>query len=105
MIEPLYVDLAIVDDDLVLGESNSPHRTTQRSVIAQDIRHLIRESGLHLQLVGLRNRWKIAQILTQIELLVETDDRLMPGTIFVQQPKPELIVVRADTREFNDDRL
>lgn len=98
--EPLHIDLLVTDDDLTLGETADPAQTSDRAVIAQDIRHTIRESGLALQLIGLRNRIKQQQIYTQIELLVEEDDRLIPGTIRVEQTQQGNVFVIADTHDY-----
>lgn len=80
MTEPQYVDLLIVDDDLVLDAGRVPAPVTDRACIAQDIGHMIRDSGLLVAMVAERSSLKQRDFRQQIELLVETDTRLVPGT-------------------------
>ncbi|OCQ24056.1 hypothetical protein A7985_05370 [Pseudoalteromonas luteoviolacea] len=77
----LHIDLNVVDGDFVLNDSLSPATLQKADVIAQDIKHRILESGLLVKLVGLRNENGIKPILTELELLIEQDDRLKPGSI------------------------
>ncbi|MDK2595205.1 DUF2590 family protein [Pseudoalteromonas obscura] len=77
----LHIDLNVVDGDFVLNDSLSPATLQKADVIAQDIKHRILESGLLVKLVGLRNENGIKPILTELELLIEKDDRLKPGSI------------------------
>ncbi|RMN47656.1 hypothetical protein ALQ60_04785, partial [Pseudomonas syringae pv. papulans] len=46
-----YVDLLIMNNDLVLDPARQPLLVDDRASIAQDIAHLIRESGLLITLV------------------------------------------------------
>ena len=54
MAEPKYRDLLITDDDITLDAGGYPVLVTERACIAQDIQHMIRESGLLVDLVGER---------------------------------------------------
>lgn len=75
-----YVDLLIAGNDLVLDPSHQPLLIDGRASIAQDIAHMIRESGLLLTLVAERDSLRQRDCRQQLELLVEADERLVPGT-------------------------
>ena len=79
----INIDLNIINGDLSLDAALTPIQLTETQVISQDVKHRILESGLLVQLVGLRNNNAIAMILTEIELVVEQDERITPGTIEV----------------------
>ena len=49
-----YIDLLIAHNDLILDSSQQPLLVVDRASIAQDIAHMIRDSGL---LVTVFNRW------------------------------------------------
>ena len=83
-----YVDLLIAGNDLVLDASRQPLRVEGRASIAQDIAHLIRDSGLLVTLVAERDRLRQRDGIQQLELLVEADARLVPGTVRILQPEP-----------------
>lgn len=96
----LYVDLLIQNNDLVLDPSRQPLEITDRACIAQDIAHMIRESGLLVTLVAERNRLKQRDCIGQLELLVETDERLVPGTVRIRPEALGRYLVTATTVEF-----
>lgn len=96
----IHVDLNIVDRDLALDSLLSPEQTTKANVIAQDIKHRLIESGLPFLLVAQRNINSIEKVLTEVELIVEQDNRLIPGTIQVFYGPEKNIVVNADTKEY-----
>ena len=95
-----YVDLLIVDNDLALDLSHQPLLVDDRACIAQDIAHMIRDSGLLVTLVAERNRLKQRDCIQQLELLVEADERLVPGTALITQLEPEQFLVTATTLKF-----
>jgi len=95
-----YIDLLIVDNDLVLDPSRQPVLIDDRSSIAQDIAHMIRDSGLLVTLVAERNRLKQRDCIQQLELLVEADERLVPGTAQIIQLEPGQYLVTATTLKF-----
>ncbi|EPV1495290.1 DUF2590 family protein [Klebsiella pneumoniae] len=100
MSKTLYVDLRITAGDFVLDSGSEPVRCNNRDSIAQDVVHMIIESALARQLVGERSptlRYDIAQ---QLELLVETDDRLVPGTAQITEMKPGRYLISATTWDF-----
>lgn len=98
-----YIDLLIANNDLVLDPSNQPLLVDDRASIAQDIAHMIRDSGLLLVLVAERDRLKQRDCIQQLELLAEADVRLVPGTVRILQTdphKPGQYLVTATTVKF-----
>ena len=95
-----YVDLLIMNNDLVLDPARQPLLVNDRASIAQDIAHLIRESGLLITLVAERDRLRQRDCIQQMELLVEADERLVPGTAQIVQSSPGLYLVTATTVKF-----
>ena len=96
----LYVDLLITDNDLTLDGGGEPQLVDDRDSIAQDIKHLIRESGLMVQIIGERHPVRIASNLQALELLIEDDVRLEPGSIEITPIDPETYYISADTVAF-----
>lgn len=97
-----YIDLLIVGNDLVLDLSRQPLLIDDRASIAQDIAHMIRDSGLLVTLVAERDRLKQRDCIQQLELLVEADERLVPGTAQITQLQPGQYLVTATTLKFGD---
>lgn len=95
-----YIDLLIADNDLVLDPSRQPVLIDDRASIAQDIAHMIRDSGLLVTLVAERNSLKQRDCIQQLELLVEADERLVPGTAQIIQLEPGQYLVTATTMKF-----
>ncbi|MGE6448838.1 DUF2590 family protein [Pseudoalteromonas tetraodonis] len=81
----IYRDLQIKHGDVVLDAGNNPMYLTDRDVIAQDIVHAILDAGLANLLVSDRGTGATSDTQTQIQLLVEDDLRIMPGTVRVEQ--------------------
>lgn len=95
-----YVDLLIANNDLVLDLSQQPVLIDDRACIAQDIAHMIRDSGLLVTLVADRSKLRQRDCIQKMELLVEEDERLVPGTAQITQVEPGLFLVTATTLEF-----
>ncbi|AJO81041.1 DUF2590 family protein [Pseudomonas sp. MRSN 12121] len=95
-----YVDLLIVDNDLALDPSHQPRPIEDRACIAQDIAHMIRDSALLVTLVAERDRLRQRDCIQQMELLVEDDERLVPGTARITQQEPGQYMVTAKTLKF-----
>lgn len=100
MAESLYVDLHIVNNDVNLDSGGEPLTLDNRDSIAQDIKHLIRETGLMVQIIGQRDDIKVQILLQQLTLEIEEDDRLIPGTVVITRTDTELFYITADTVEF-----
>lgn len=95
-----YIDLLIIDNDLALDLSQQPNLVDDRACIAQDIAHMIRDSGLLVTLVAERDRLRQRDCIQQMELLVENDERLVPGTAQISQLLPGQYLVTATTLKF-----
>ena len=74
------IDLLIQDDDIVLSRSGEPLLVTGVDCVAQDIRHMIREKGYAWRMIGERNQTAVIALCTEIEIEVENDERIYPGT-------------------------
>ncbi|MFN1135862.1 DUF2590 family protein [Lelliottia nimipressuralis] len=98
--EPLYIDLLITDGDFTLDSGNEPRRCNNRDSIAQDIIHSILESGITTRLIGERSPTMRGDVLTQLSLLVESDERLIPGTIVITEESITRLYVTAETYDF-----
>ncbi|EIY5008386.1 DUF2590 family protein [Klebsiella michiganensis] len=96
----LYIDLQIIDGNFVLNSGNEPVTCNNRDSIAQDIIHMIIESELTKQLVAERSRVLRADTLLQLEMLVETDDRIVPGTVSLNEEATGRYLITADTWDF-----
>jgi len=100
MISTLNIDLNILEGDLSLDSLLAPSQVTNADVISQDIKHRLIESGQLPPLIGLRNTDTVNKILTEIELIVEQDTRLVPGTIKITLTGTGMISVTAKTRDY-----
>ncbi|MGG7596792.1 DUF2590 family protein [Pseudomonas sp. WC1] len=97
-----YIDLLIQNNDLVLDLARQPEPIQDRASIAQDIAHMIRDSGLLVTLVAERDRLRQRDCIQQLELLVEEDERLMPGTAQIVEQGNGVYLVTATTLGFGD---
>lgn len=100
-----YVDLLIAGNDLVLDPSNQPRLIDDRASIAQDIAHMIRDSGLLVTLVAERDPLRQRDRLQQLELKVEADERLVPGTVRIMPQALGVYLVTAATVNFGDVKV
>lgn len=105
MMADLYVDLQFNDDDLVLDPAGEPVLITDRDCITQDIKHMIRDSGLMLQIVGQRDKNTVDDHLISLTLLIEDDERLIPGTVDIEQTDKGVFFITADTFDFGSVNL
>ncbi|MEZ6876771.1 DUF2590 family protein [Enterobacter sp. KBR-315C3_2022] len=100
MSDLLYIDLLIENGNFVLNTGKEPVLCNNRKSIGQDIIHSILESGLATQLIGERSPTLRADIFTQLELLIEEDERIMPGTVEVSEESQKRLWVTASTYDF-----
>ncbi|AST78801.1 DUF2590 family protein [Citrobacter farmeri] len=98
--EPLYIDLLITDGNFTLDSGNEPRRCNNRDSIAQDIIHSILESGITARLIGERSPTMRGDVITRLTLLVESDERLIPGTIVITEESISRLYVTAETYDF-----
>ena len=97
-----YIDLLISGDDLTLDEGGIPQKVDDRASIAQDLVHMIRESGLLVELVANRDERKKAENLLKITLAVDDDERIVPGTAAIEQAALGLFTLTATTVKYGD---
>ncbi|MBE2895566.1 DUF2590 family protein [Pasteurellaceae bacterium HPA106] len=98
--EDKYFDILITDEDVTLDSGGVPQICNNRVSIAQDIKHAILESGLATQLIAQRSSVLRRDVYLQIIFLVEEDERLIPGTIFLTEESPERLLLTAETYDF-----
>ncbi|MGF1688356.1 DUF2590 family protein [Photobacterium japonica] len=101
----IYQDVLIENGDVVLDAGRNPVLIQDKAVIAQDIKHAIIESNLAVELIAERSPSKKADIRTRLELLVEEDVRLVPGSVRLEEPKPGVMYVFATTSDFGQLEL
>lgn len=100
MSEILFIDLLIQNGDFVLNTGSEPELCNNRKSIGQDIIHSIIESGLATQLIGERSQTLRADIFTRMELLIEDDERIVPGTVEISEESQKRLWITASTYEF-----
>lgn len=98
--EPKYLDLRITEGDFTLSSGNEPLLCDNRVSIAQDCVHRIIESGLVKLLIAERSPVLRADLLLQMELLTETDPRIVPGTVQITDDTLGNYFITADTYDF-----
>jgi hypothetical protein len=97
-----YVDLLITNDDFTLDAAGEPMLVYDADCIAQDIKHLIRESGLMVEIIGQRDNIKVRSNLQKLKLLIEEDVRLVPGTVVITQIDIETFYITATTYKYGN---
>ena len=97
-----YVDILITDNDITLDAAGEPVLVYDADCIAQDIKHMVRESGLLFEMIGQRDSVAIAANLQSLVLLVEDDVRIVPGSVEATQSTTELVYITATTYDFGD---
>ncbi|HBM3076844.1 TPA: DUF2590 family protein [Klebsiella oxytoca] len=100
MSDLFYIDLLIENDDFVLNTGSEPVLCNNRQSIGQDVIHSIIESGLATELIAERSPTLRADIFTRMELLIEDDERLIPGTVSITEETLSRLWVTADTYDF-----
>lgn len=107
----IYSDLLIDDDDLAVDGAGQAEIVTDRDCIIQDLIHAIRETGYLVTMVAERNPDKRKLLLQEIVLLVEDDERIVPGSVTITENTPSGFGkswswdLMADTYEFNNIQL
>ncbi|WP_331352571.1 DUF2590 family protein [Cellvibrio sp. UBA7671] len=97
-----HFDLLIAGDSIVLDEFGLPVGIDGRASIAQDIKHMIRETGLLVEMIGQRSSEKIKRGMVRIEQHVENDERIRPGTARMVQLDNETFLITAKTMQYGD---
>ena len=96
-----FVDLLITDDDLTL-QTGEPLTVSDLDCISQDIKHMIREKGYLVRMVGNRNEVQVGYLAQQVELEMEKDPRLVPGTALVSLVALGKLQITATTTKYGD---
>lgn len=96
----LYFDLLVTDGNFTLNSGNEPEICMNRVSIAQDVIHLIIESTLTKRLIAERSRTLRGDITLQLEMLVESDERIVPGTVEITEITTGKYIIYADTWDF-----
>lgn len=97
-----YIDYLVTDGGLDFDAGQQPIETSDRNSIAQDVKHAILESGLLREYQAERNRTLRADVLTRIEMLIETDKRIEPGTAEIEEQTAEQLWMFAETVDNNN---
>ena len=97
-----YFDLLIQGNDFVLNSGNEPAICNNGISIGQDVAHSIIESGLAYQLLAERSPTLRADVFTQIILLVENDERIVPGTVYINEETAGSLFMTAQTYDFGN---
>lgn len=105
MAEPKYFDILITDDDITLDVGGIPARCSDRDSIAQDIKHMIRATGLLVELVANRDAGKKAGNIVELTIAVDNDERIVPGTCVISEPELGVFYLVAETVEFGPINL
>jgi len=100
MSELLYIDLLIEGQNFVLNSGSEPVLCNNRQSIGQDIVHSILESGLATELIAERSPTLRGDIFTRMELLIESDERIEPGTVVISEESAKRLWVTAGTWDF-----
>ncbi|AKH22538.1 DUF2590 family protein [Escherichia coli] len=96
----LYIDLLITDGDLTFNSASEPVLCDNRQSIAQDMIHALIESGLPCRLIAENSPTLRADLFTQMVILLEEDERLIPGSVFIDEEQRGQLLVTADTYDF-----
>ena len=100
-----YIDLFVNHGGVDFDAGQQPRYTSDIMSIAQDVKHAVLESGLVRQLQAERNRTLRADVLTRIEMLIETDLRIEPGSASAIEQSASLILLQANTVKFGELEL
>ncbi len=85
---PDFIDLLITNDDITLDAGGIPVMVWDRPSIAQDIMHMIRESGLLVGIIAERDIRKRKTNIVRLSLMVDEDARIVPGSTEISESRP-----------------
>jgi len=97
-----YFDLLIVSDAIALDSFGLPQSVEGRASIAQDLKIMIRESGLLIELIAERNAQRIKRNMIRIEQMVENDTRIIPGTAVMSRTQNAEFYLTAQTIKYGE---
>jgi len=96
----LYIDWRIINGDLDIGPDFEPILLANKDSVVQDLKHMIRESGLLWRCIAERDGIKVRALLDQLVLLIEEDIRLVPGTIKIDRTDTNIFFILGDTVDY-----
>lgn len=102
MINKHYIDLLVNQGGIDFDAGQQPFYTSDIMSIAQDVKHAVLESGLVRELQAERNRTLRSDVLTRIEMLMETDLRIEPGSATALEESAKAIRLTAQTVKFGE---
>lgn len=97
-----YLDILISGDSIALDNFGLPLTVDGRASIAQDIKHMVRETGLLVEMIGERNAQRIKRNMVRIEQAVENDVRIRPGTARMTRLNNDTFFITAKTMKYGD---
>lgn len=97
-----YLDILISGDSIALDNVGLPLTVEGRASIAQDIKHMVRETGLLVEMIGERNAQRIKRNMVRIEQAVENDARIRPGTARMTRLNNDTFFITAKTMKYGD---
>ena len=92
-----WIDILITDHDVTLDVAGVPVETDGRASIAQDIKHMILETGILIELISERSGARWQHNINRLEMMVEEDVRIIPGTVKIEQQDHETFYLFAET--------
>lgn len=95
-----YIDLLISNDDLTPDAGGIPEKIADRASIAQDLVHMIRESGLLTEMLANRDAGTRRLNMIRVTLAVDEDDRIVPGTAEITETKLGTYLLTAETVDY-----
>ncbi|BBL73964.1 DUF2590 family protein [Methylomagnum ishizawai] len=96
----LYIDWRIVNNDLDIDLSFEPLLLANKDSVVQDLKHVIRESGLLWRCIAERDGVKVRALLDRLVLLIEEDIRLVPGTVKIERADNDTFFILGDTVDY-----
>ncbi|WP_415977742.1 DUF2590 family protein [Bilophila wadsworthia] len=95
-----YIDLLICNDDLTPDAGGIPEKIADRASIAQDLVHMIRESGLLTEMLANRDAGARRLNMIKVTLAMDDDERIVPGTAEITETKLGTYLLTAETVDY-----
>ena len=99
-----YIDLLISNDDLTPDAGGIPEKIADRASIAQDLVHMIRESGLLTEMLANRDAGARRLNMIKVTLAVDDDERIVPGTAEITETSLGAYLLTAALRRRREQR-
>ena len=97
-----FVDgnVLISNDDLTPDAGGIPEKIADRASIAQDLVHMIRESGLLTEMLANRDAGARRLNMIKVTLAVDDDERIVPGTAEITETSLGTYLLTAETVDY-----